>query len=147
MKIAIIGGGASGLVCAIAAARKSRELNKKVTVTVYEARERVGKKILATGNGRCNMLNVDKTPFYFSVNNFHKYAVERFNASDNLIFFANMGLYTRIDEEGRVYPLSNQASTVLDFLRRECALQGVEIVADCEIIKIEKKKVLNKGSI
>ena len=55
MKIAIIGGGASGLCCAIAAARKA--LGKDVQITIYEAKDRVGKKILATGNGRCNMFN------------------------------------------------------------------------------------------
>ena len=138
MKIAIIGGGASGLVCAITAAKISKEKNINNSVTVFESKDRVGKKILATGNGRCNMLNMDTNPFYFSSKGFHNYAISRFDASDNIRFFSEIGLYTRCDEEGRVYPLSNQATTVLDFLRKECIFQGVEIVTDCEIRTIRK---------
>ncbi len=140
MKIAIIGGGASGLVCAISAARKAKEKDAFCKITVFESKDRVGKKILATGNGRCNMMNTDSNPFYFSDNNFYKFAIEKFNFKSNLKFFQSMGLYTRVDDEGRVYPLSNQATTVLDFLRNECELLGIKTVTDCEITSIKKQE-------
>lgn len=140
MNIAIIGAGASGLVTAISAMQNAAEMNTDCRVTLFEAKDRVGKKILATGNGRCNMLNRDKTPFYFSVNSFHSYAIDKYNAQSNLDFFNRLGLYTRTDEEGRVYPLSNQASTVLDVLRLECENLKIRTVTDCEIISLKKEK-------
>ena len=99
-----------------------------------------GKKLLATGNGRCNMLNTDKSPFYFSKNNFHAYAVSRFNAKNNIAFFNDLGLYTRADEDGRVYPLSNQATTVLDTLRLECERLSVKFITDCQVKSVKKEK-------
>lgn len=146
MQIAIIGGGASGLACAISAARKARNTDSACEITVFEAKDRVGKKILATGNGRCNMLNTDKTPFYFSVGNFHLYALAKFNCESNIKFFRSMGLYVRSDEEGRVYPLSNQATSVLDALRLECERLGVKILTGYDvnsIVKNDKGFVIN----
>ncbi len=140
MKIAVIGGGASGLVSAISAARKAKAEHKNCNITILESKDRVGKKILATGNGRCNMLNTDATPFYFSQDNFHSYALKKFDAESNLAFFADLGLYTRTDEEGRVYPLSNQATTVLDALRSECERLKVETKTACEIKSIKAEK-------
>lgn len=138
MKIGIIGGGASGLACAVSAARKARELNKNVSVYILESKDKVGRKLLATGNGRCNMLNSDSNPFYFSEKGFHKFAVEKYDYKSNLEFFASMGLYTRCDEEGRVYPLSNQAASVLDCLRNECEHLGVTIHTECIVTDIKK---------
>ena len=71
MKIAIIGGGASGLSCAVEAGQRAQEKGIKAEITVYEAKDRVGKKILATGNGRCNMMNVNYCN-YFGDNTFAK---------------------------------------------------------------------------
>ena len=140
MNIAIIGGGASGLVCAITAMQKAEADRLPFKVTVFEEKNRIGKKILATGNGRCNMLNTDKEPFYFSRNNFHSFAVNKYNYKSNILFFENIGLYTRTDEEGRVYPLSNQAATVLDCLKNECDRLGVEFVTENPVRKITKCK-------
>ncbi len=140
MKIAIIGGGASGLITAVAAMENAHKKEISCEITVFEAQERVGKKILATGNGRCNMLNTDKNPFYFSENGFHKYAVKRYNAESHLEFFSALGLFTRTDGEGRVYPLSNQATTVLDILRLECENWRITTVTDCEITSVKKEK-------
>lgn len=148
MKIAIIGGGASGLSCAIEAAEKAKRLKKPVEITVYESKDRVGKKILATGNGRCNMLNMNDKVCYFGDSDFAKAVTEKYSVKSNLQFFRRMGLYTRADEEGRVYPLSNQASGVLDILRFECERLGVKFVVDSEIRTIETKNdgfVLNKN--
>lgn len=138
MKIAIVGAGASGLMCSISAAHKAKEAGKAVQITVFESKDRVGKKILATGNGRCNMLNISPDPFYFSKQSFHSYAISKFSAKDHLGFFSDLGLYTRTDEEGRVYPLSNQAATVLDCLRNECSRLGIVFKTETAITKIEK---------
>lgn len=140
MKIAVIGGGASGLCCAIAAADKAHREKINADITIYEAKDRVGKKILATGNGRCNMLNMHEIFPYFGDREFASVALKKHDAESNLSFFAEIGLYTRTDEEGRVYPLSNQASSVLDVLRFECVRLGVKIITDIEIKNINAKK-------
>lgn len=139
MKIAIIGGGASGLAAAIEASLKAREKKLKAEITVFEAKDRVGKKLLATGNGRCNMMNLNENISYFGDNDFASRVLSRYSVESNLRFFSDMGLFTRSDEEGRVYPLSNQATGVLDALRFECERLGVNFVTDCEIKSITKR--------
>ncbi|MBE6775317.1 MAG: aminoacetone oxidase family FAD-binding enzyme [Ruminococcaceae bacterium] len=137
MKIAIIGGGASGLACAIECGRKAERENKKAHITVYEGADRVGKKILVTGNGRCNMMNEKELP-YFGGGEFARFALEKYNVESNLSFFASMGLYTRSDSEGRVYPLGNQASGVLDALRFECERLGVRLICSESVTAVKK---------
>ncbi len=137
MKIAIIGGGASGLACAIECGRKAKRENKSVSITVYESADRVGKKILVTGNGRCNMMNENALP-YFGDGEFVHYALEKFDVKSNLSFFASMGLYTRTDSEGRVYPLGNQASGVLDALRFECERLGVKFICSSPVTAVKR---------
>lgn len=139
MKIAIIGGGASGLCCAVAAAQKALSAGIKADITIYEAKDRVGKKILATGNGRCNMLNSFASADDYSSPSFVRDILGRYTAEYTRRFFENMGLYTREDDEGRVYPMSNQAAGVLDVLRLECQLLGVKILCDSEITSVRKK--------
>ncbi|MBQ1243222.1 MAG: NAD(P)/FAD-dependent oxidoreductase, partial [Clostridia bacterium] len=128
MKIAIIGGGASGLAAAIEASLKARERKIKADITVYEAKDRIGKKLLTTGNGRCNMTNLNDNIRYFGDCEFASAVLKKFSVQSNLKFFSDMGLFTKSDEEGRVYPLSNQASGVLDALRFECERLGVKFV-------------------
>ena len=133
MKVAIIGGGASGLCCAIEAASAGAQ------VTLYEAKDRVGKKILATGNGRCNMLNAFASAEDYSAPSFVRGVFEQCDADAVRRFFEGLGLYTREDEEGRVYPLSNQASGVLDVLRLECERLKVKTMCSCEITSLKKQ--------
>ena len=142
MKIAIIGAGASGLTCAISTAIKAKENNVDVSITIYESRDKAGRKLLATGNGRCNLMNENEGDYYFDNNNFSSYALNKFNVRSNLDFFASLGLYTRSDEEGRIYPLSNQATSVLDALRFSCEKYRIKIACDTEVTEIE---VLSKG--
>lgn len=136
--VAVIGGGASGLVAAISAARQAEKLRKRVKITVYEANPRVGKKILVTGNGRCNFTNDN-----ISVDNFHgekKLAEEVLNLySSEAIkdFFYSLGLFSKSDAVGRVYPMSSQASAVLDVLRYEIEAVGIEVVCDTKISLLE----------
>ncbi|MGN0448607.1 MAG: aminoacetone oxidase family FAD-binding enzyme [Acutalibacteraceae bacterium] len=149
MKVAIIGGGASGLSCAVTVGQLCKKHNLKVDITVFEKNTRVGKKLLATGNGRCNMMNVNEGSFFFDKDGFSSYALKRFDTKSNLTFFKELGLYTRYDEEGRIYPLSNQSSSVLDALRFECERLKINFVCDCEVLSVEPHKggfKLNGGS-
>ena len=136
MSVAIIGGGASGLVCAIEIKRR----NPQMPVTLYEANPRVGKKILATGNGRCNLTNMTAHKQGYRNMGFARYALEEFTPRSNIEFFNSMGLFTKEDNCGRVYPLSNQASSVLDALRLTAERSGVNIVTDTHIDNAERRK-------
>ena len=136
MKIAIIGGGASGLACAI----EIKKLNMNNSVTVYERNPRVGKKILATGNGRCNLTNLNITPENYRNFGFASFALNEFSPTSNISFFESIGLFTKADAAGRVYPMSNKAESVLDCLRNACSVYGVNTVTDSFIDKVKHAK-------
>ena len=137
MKIAIIGAGASGLAAAI----EAKKTNSRNSVMLFEKNQRVGKKILVTGNGKCNLTNIDASgEAYFPLNGFVDKALNEYDVENTLGFFEKIGLYTYSDEEGRVYPLSNQASTVLDVLRFECNRLGVETLCDYKVKTVEKRE-------
>ncbi len=137
-KVAIIGGGASGLCSAVELLNNVND-KSSVSVTVLEKLTRVGKKILVTGNGRCNLTNMNaKSQGYRGDTEFAKITLNRFTPESNIDFFRSLGLYTRTEEEGRVYPMSNQASAVLDSLRFECARLGAEIVCDYRAAHIKE---------
>lgn len=141
LKVAVIGGGASGLACAIEIMQTVRNKDD-VRVTVIEKLPRVGKKILVTGNGRCNLTNMNSaTTGYRGDTEFAKVILNKYTPESNIEFFNRLGLYTREEDEGRVYPLSNQASSVLDALRFECERLGVEIICDYNVVHI--KSVFN----
>ncbi len=129
--IAIIGAGASGLVAAISAAREG------ATVTIYEKSAKIGKKIHASGNGRCNITNanISLEHYHGKHPHFAKEAI-KFDAKK---FFNDLGLELRFGNGTRLYPLSHQASVVVDFLGFECKRLGVTFVKECEIEKVEKE--------
>ncbi|MCH5323650.1 MAG: aminoacetone oxidase family FAD-binding enzyme [Eubacterium sp.] len=129
--IAIIGGGASGLAAAIAAAEC-----KSVSVTVFERLPRVGKKILSTGNGRCNLSNEKKS--HNCYNGDTKFLSYICNVPDAKEFFLKLGLLTKTDTDGRIYPHSMAASSVLDALRHKAEASGVKLICDCRIDGIAK---------
>lgn len=136
-KIAIIGGGASGLACAIeimhTVAQKS-----DAEVTILEKLPRVGKKILVTGNGRCNLTNMNSAVSgYRGDTAFSRFALQEHTPEKNIEFFNGLGLYTRTEDEGRVYPLSNQAASVLDALRFECDRLGVKTICDYRAVHLK----------
>ena len=135
LNIAVIGGGASGLFAAISAK------NENTDVTIYEKEKRVGRKILATGNGRCNMTNTTA-----SYNDYHSLdikfiypTIERFWVDQTLDFFENIGILWKEEDEGKVYPYSDTASAVLDVLRQKLEKSGV--ITECEfgVKKIKKQ--------
>ena len=132
--ILIIGGGASGLAAAIAAKRT----DKTKSVTVLEHLPKVGKKILATGNGRCNLGNMNAAEHAYTNMRFASYAIEKYGTDKLVEFFESTGLYTRADSEGRLYPMSNSAASVLDALRFECENLGVVFCCEEKATEIKK---------
>lgn len=136
-RVAIVGGGASGFAAAITVARAG----KAFQVTIYERLPKPLKKILATGNGRCNLSNMDMDiSDYFGDTAFAESALTRFTPKNNLDFFESMGLLTKTEEMGRVYPLSGQAASVREALLAEAARLGVQLITDCEITEIQPQK-------
>lgn len=134
--IAIIGGGASGLVAAICAAQK----NKFSKVIILEKEPRVGKKILVTGNGRCNLLNtnINTCAYNYSAREFLTPIFKKYSPNTILNFFSSLGLIMKTEPDGRVYPFCGQASSVLDLLRLELEKLGVLKLCDFKIKNIKK---------
>ncbi len=133
IKTLVIGGGAAGMAAAITAAQNGAE------VTVIEQLSKVGRKLLATGNGRCNFtnVNIDISKYHGSDIKFINEVLRSFGYEDTIRFFENLGLHYTV-EEGRVYPASMQGSSVLDVLRYEMKSLGVVELCDTIVTKITK---------
>lgn len=136
--LAVIGGGAAGMAAAIEAAHQG------VQVRLYESQARLGRKLLATGNGRCNFSHQG-----FTDNNYHGEhphfvhdAFQRFDEDDTLAFFEHLGLAVTTDDRHRYYPASLQASAVLDVLRMALDEAGVQVHTDTRITTVQP---LEKG--
>lgn len=139
--IAVIGGGAAGLAAAIFAARKAEEYKKQVKITVYEGNSRVGKKLLVTGNGRCNFTNEVVLPEHFYGESELAFSVySQFDNKKTVEFFESIGLFSKADAAHRVYPMSMQASSVSDCLRFELQRLNIVCQTDCKIISLKKEK-------
>jgi len=135
-KIAVIGGGAAGMMAAWKAACCGAQ------VTVLERQARLGKKLSVTGNGRCNLSNQNAFPEHYhgSKPSFPAYALEQFSTEKTLNVFHDMGLLTVTEADGKVYPLSDTAGSVLDVLRFALEAAGVEIRCGCEVQTVQKQK-------
>lgn len=132
--ITIIGGGASGLVAGIAAARYGCN-----NITILEKMQRVGKKILSTGNGRCNLTNRNiSSEDYDGNTEFLSYISTDIENSEE--FFSSLGLICRADDTGRVYPYSNAATSVLDSLRFAADFSGINTICEYAVTDIRKTK-------
>lgn len=134
MRVLIIGGGASGLMAAIMAARGGAK------VTVLEHQKQPGKKILVTGNGRCNFTNTDQELcHYHSEEPLHMaVSLEQFSCQDTVRFFKDLGIFSK-NRNGYLYPHSDSASAVLEVLRMECEHLKVKIACQVEVDSIIKK--------
>ena len=135
MILAIIGGGASGMAAALAAAQR-----EDVQVLLLERQARVGRKLSATGNGRCNLTNLhaDKQGYHGEDASFARYALEKYPPRETLAWFRKMGLYTVAEESGRVYPYSDQANSVVDVLRFALEKPNITLMAGFEVEKVKK---------
>ena len=136
--ILILGGGAAGLAAALAAAQAA----PSARVTVLERNPKAGKKLLATGNGRCNLDNTGIAPEqYFTADPAAlRPLLAAVDAAAPLEWFAALGLYTRTDEAGRVYPYSNQAADVLALLEGHLARLGVEVRTGCTVQTLSQNR-------
>lgn len=134
-KIAVIGGGASGMMAAITASRAG------ASVFLYEQNDRVGKKILSTGNGKCNFSNRDLSLHYYYSETPRQAAqiLQRFDTNAAVSFFEKAGMLAK-EKNGGLYPLSEQASTVLDILRMQLAMLGVRVFSAQRVTKIRMDK-------
>ena len=135
MTIGIIGGGASGMAAALAAAE-----NKKVQVVLMERQTRVGRKLLSTGNGRCNLTNLHAGAggYHGNAPEFAKYAIEAFSPEAAISWFRGLGLLTVAEDSGRVYPYSDQANSVVDVLRFALEQPNIRVKLGFEVEKVKK---------
>lgn len=134
----IIGAGASGLMAAIAAARQWEGCRRRPEVTVVERMDMPGKKLLATGNGRCNYTNhkMDLQCFFGDDQRLIPHILKLFGTADVLNFFQELGIYPK-DRDGYVYPNSDQARAVLDVLLMEAHRLGVHILTGCHVHSLQ----------
>lgn len=123
--VIVVGGGASGLMAAITAAREGAK------VTIIEQKERLGKKILSTGNGRCNLTNeyMDLSCFRSDDMKLVSEVIQKFGYEDTIRFFTDLGVVLK-ERQGYVYPISDQAATVLDVLVMEVEKLGINILLE-----------------
>ena len=135
MTVCIIGAGASGMAAALAAAE-----NPNVNVILMERQTRVGRKLQATGNGRCNLSNIhaDEGGYHGESPEFAKTAIEVFPPNATLQWFADLGLYTVTEASGKVYPYSDQANSVVDILRLNLNKPNIDLKLGFEVEKIQK---------
>lgn len=158
--IAIVGGGASGLVAAIAAAQTWRACRHNTdgapstggapAIHILEKDDRVGRSILATGNGRCNVFNTQPAAGNYRNSTFVEKVFRVVEKTDLPIartqeggpavegLFSSLGLVWKEDDEGRCWPLTNKASTVLDVLRTGCRANGVQECCDSQVARVER---------
>lgn len=123
------------MAAAIAAAE-----NPEVQVLLFERQTRVGRKLQATGNGRCNLSNLqaDVTKYHGEDPEFVLPAFNAFSPSKTLEWFRNLGLFTVVEESGKVYPYSDQANSVVDVLRFALTLPNIRVLTGYEVQKIRK---------
>ncbi|MDY4599366.1 MAG: aminoacetone oxidase family FAD-binding enzyme [Candidatus Faecousia sp.] len=135
MVIGIIGGGASGMAAALAAAE-----NKDAQVILMERQTRVGRKLLSTGNGRCNLTNLHAKDggYHGSAPKFARYAISQFPPEAALQWFRSLGLLTVAEDSGRVYPYSDQANSVVDVLRFGLEQPNITVKLGFEVEKVKK---------
>ena len=135
MVIGIIGAGASGMAAALACAEC-----ENVQVVLFERQARVGKKLSATGNGRCNLTNLHAMEggYHGEDAAFSRHALEKFDVGKTLDWFRSLGLFTVAEDSGRVYPYSDQANSVVDVLRFGLNRPNIQLLTGFDVMKVKK---------
>lgn len=131
-EVCIIGGGASALMCACF-------VKNNVNITIYEKTSKLGKKIIVSGNGRCNLTNrnMNKHSYSCNINNY----MQRFTNEQTIDFFNSIGLETYADNEGRVYPITNSSQSVFDVLNNYIKQKNnIKFVPNAEIVDVFNEK-------
>ena len=137
--IAIVGGGAAGMMAAINSAKSGKK------VILIEKNATLGRKILATGNGRCNLTNRNATldHFHGATPNFIQTVLTQFDSAQTIKYFQSIGLILKEEDNGRIFPRTNQASSVVNLLKHKLIESRVDLALDTEVKEIEK---INEGS-
>lgn len=153
--LVIVGGGAAGLAAAIEAARTFRESGQLLPhklaerIIILEKNEKIGRKLLATGNGRCNLTNMTALPesYHGRDPRFARGALFRYSVKATLDFFLDLGLPCREEADGRVYPACQQAAAVLDLLRQEAERLQIDIRTSTAVKSLEPIQPLFLGDV
>ena len=135
MRIGIIGAGAAGMAAALAASEQ-----EGAQVLLLERQARVGRKLAATGNGRCNLSNIHAGTggYHGDDPHFSDFAIGRFGPEETLGWFRSLGLYTVTEDSGKVYPYSDQANSVVDVLRFALDRPNIQLITDFEVLRFRK---------
>ncbi len=135
MIVGVIGGGASGMAAALAAAE-----NPGVQVLLFERQARLGRKLQTTGNGRCNLTNLHagKGGYHGEDASFVGHALASFDPEKTLQWFRSLGLFTVAENSGRVYPYSDQANSVVDVLRFALEKPNIRVITGFEVTKVRR---------
>ena len=135
MIVGIVGGGASGMAAALAAAE-----NPGAQVLLFERQARLGRKLQTTGNGRCNLTNLHAAEggYHGDDASFANYALEAFGPDRTLQWFRGLGLFTIAEDSGRVYPYSDQANSVVDVLRFALERPNIRVLTGFEVTKVRR---------
>lgn len=151
--LVIVGGGAAGLVAAIAAARAWHDRPRHVRSTpikiiILEKNDKIGRKILATGNGRCNLTNALAVPdsYHGHEPRFCMGALHRYDVKAILDFFMSLGLVCREEEDGRIYPACQQAAAVVDVLHQELERLSVVVMTGTTVCSLETLQPVYLGN-
>lgn len=134
MKIAIIGGGASGISAAISI----KKLYPDVSVCILERFDKIGKKILATGNGKCNIGNKNLSEKYYNNPEFVRNVISQMPLNEYLNYLESLGIYLKSDDSGRIYPFSESSKSVVEILIRNLNELNCEIVTNFDVVGIKK---------
>lgn len=136
MVVGIIGGGASGMAAALAAAK-----NPETQVILFERQARVGRKLQATGNGRCNLTNLHASDrgYHGEAPEFVSHALQAFGVEETLAWFQDLGLFTVAEPSGRVYPYSDQANSVVDVLRFGLEKENIQWKPGFEVSRLHRQ--------
>ena len=134
-KLAVIGGGASGVCAAI----EAKYCYPTLDVTIFERLPKLMKKILTTGNGRCNFTNENLSPVHFYGDTLFLRKVLTSSYADSENYFRSLGLLS-YNEDGRIYPRSQQAASLRDTLNEKLADSSISIRTDCPVTELKKAK-------
>jgi predicted Rossmann fold flavoprotein len=129
IKVVVIGAGASGIACSI----KLKQLHPQAEVILLEKNDKIAKKILKTGNGKCNIGNLDMKSSYYNNEDLLEKCFERFSVSDLVSFFKEIGLLIKPDSAMRLYPFSETATSVVEVLKYEIEKLGIDLRLNVEV--------------
>jgi len=139
-QLAVVGAGASGLIAAVRAAQEMKKAGQPVSVLVLEGSAKPGRKLLATGNGKCNLTNMNAAPASYFGSRGASRVLQAVSPARVRSYFQALGLLTKEDDMGRVYPVNEQASAVLGCLLNACEELGVEVRCGGAVTALQREK-------